>query len=264
MAALTDFDNRNHRIESATAAFQKGLYHLFVLKKRTEGDVYAQVIRIYQCLFQICLSQLLLDSNFTLNTAVQRLARRLRQRCQNPQQPARKDLDPACLVTHSVFENRSWNGFPMSHPLGSVTKFALALYAHVVDARHNLLYRPFLLDGLLWEDCALIDLIGETPSANDVESVYREFISAIWDWQAIEQDSRVSKYFIQTLFVPYKDKRRNRPTETLLITYARMLNPGDHQLPAELRDYRNELLDVGNDSRYNGITLLPEWRFGEA
>jgi len=44
--------------------------------KRTEADTYGRVIRIYQCLFQICLSQLLLDSNFLLNKELRHLSSR--------------------------------------------------------------------------------------------------------------------------------------------------------------------------------------------
>jgi hypothetical protein len=261
--SATNFDDRNHRVESATAAFQKGLYHLFLIKKRSEADMYSQIIRTYQCLFQICLSQLLLDSSFSLNGKLQHLPRRLRLLCLDPSRPTRSDLDPACLITHSIFEDRKWACFPPQHPLYSVSKLALDLYGRVVDARHNLLYRPFLLDGLFWEDCTLINLVGSAPSPDEIEQLYQKFVSAVWDWSTVEKGSRVAEYFIQTLFVVYKDRGGNRPTETLLLTYARMLNPNDTRLIADLRDYRNELLRLRNDPRYSEITFLPETRVGE-
>jgi hypothetical protein len=259
----TNFDDPTHRVESATVAFQKGLYHLFLIKKRSEPDIYGQVIRTYQCLFQICLTQLLLDSSFPLNGELRHLSRRLRSLCQDPNRPTRSDLDPACLVTHSIFENRRWSGFPIQHSLHSVSQLALDLYGRVVKARHNLLYRPFLLDGLFWEDCTLINLVGSAPSTDEIEQLYQQFVSAIWDWRAVEQGSRLAQYFIQMLFIVYKDRGSNRPTETLLLTYARMLNPNDSRLIADLREYRNELLRLRNDPRYAEITFLREWRVGE-
>src|SRR5436309_276617 len=108
---LTNFDDPNHRVESATAAFQKGLYHLFITNKRNQPDRYGQIIRTYQCLFQICVSQLLLDTNFSLRSELSRLPRRLRQCCQDLGSPTRRDLDPASLVTHSIFETPKWAGF---------------------------------------------------------------------------------------------------------------------------------------------------------
>lgn len=261
--SATNFDNRNHRVESATAAFQKGLYQLFFVKKRSDADIYGQIIRMYQCLFQMCLTQLLLDSSFSLNGEVQRLPRRLRLRCHDPNRPTRSELDPACLVTHSMFENRRWRGFSDQHPLHSVSQLAVELYGRVVDARHNLLYRPFLLDGSFWEDCTLINLIGSTPSTDEIEQLYRQFISSMWDWRVIEQGSRVAEYFIQTLFVVYKDRVGTRPTETLLLTYARMLNQNDTQLLADLRDYRNALMRVEDDLRYSEIGFLAEWQVGK-
>jgi hypothetical protein len=126
-----------------------------------------------------------------------------------------------------------------------------------------LLYRPFLRDAQFWEDCRLITQIGDAPSAGEIECVYKEFVSSLWEWREVEQKSGIAEYFIQTLFLPYQDRDGNRPTETLLLSYARMLNPGDPQLLRELKDYRNELLRLRSDRRYSEITLLPEWQVGE-
>ena len=234
MTELANFDNSTHRVESATAAFQKGIYHLFVLKKKNEIDVYSQIVRTYQCVFQICLTQLLLDENYKLNPLIPNLPRRLKQHCQNKQHPTRNDLDPACLITHSVFENRKWNGFPTGHTLYSVSQHALDLYRNVVDARHNLIYRPFLLDQIVWEDCTLLNLIKSSPQVDSVEKIHTDFFSGLWDWRAIESRTRVSEYFIQTLFIPYTDRQNIRPSETLLLSYARMLNPDNGGGPQKL------------------------------
>jgi hypothetical protein len=259
---LTNFDDRRHRVESATAAFQKGIYHLFVLQKRSDPDKYGQIVRVYQCLFQICLSQLLLDARFSLNRDTSRLPKRLRQLCRDPGQPTRADLDPACIVTHSVFENRKWNGFPEEHPMCLASRHALSVYGQVVDVRHNLLYRPQMLDAY-WEDCTLNALIGGVPSFAEIEVVYREFVNSLWEWRQVEHGSRAAEYFIQTIFIPYVDRTGARPRETLLLSYARLLNPDDHQFICELREFRNELLGLQTEGRYSEITILAEWRAGE-
>ena len=269
MATLNDFDNLNHRVESATVTFQKGIYHLFVLIKQPEKDVYSQIVRTYQCVFQICLSQLLLDKKYELNQRVRNLSRRLKKFCQKDNEPiqnvepTRKHLDPACLITHSVFENKKWNGFPTGHPLFSVSQSALDLFNRVVDARHNLIYRPFLLDQMFWEDCTLSELIEKSPRINEVEKVYTDFLGGLWDWRAIESGTRISKYFIQTLFIPYTDRQNIRPSETLLLSYARMLNPDNQQITEDVRKYRNMLLNVDHDPRFAKITFPQGWRFSK-
>ena len=290
MIDITDFDNSTHRVESASAAFQKGLYHLFILKNRQATDIYDQVLRMYQCLFQLNLTELLLDFDFQLSKL--RIQRRLRQRCQNYEQPTRKELDPGALVTHATLKN--WKGFWQGHPLERVNKQTRDLHERVVESRHNLLYRPFMLDQCFWEDCTLIDLLKHLPSTKEIEEVYKDFFRAMVDWHLVVEEqmkmpqqgktprvifknmvvenyldgspplnSRPASYFIELLFMVYKDRVGARPTETLLLTYARMLNPNDEQLLQEVRDYRNWLLDIGNLVRACQLAFLDEWRVGE-
>jgi hypothetical protein len=117
---ITDFDDRMHRVESASAVFQKGLYHLFVLKKRYQVDIFSQILRVYQSLFQVCITQLLLDFDFSLNNRY--IHSRLTRRCKNPERPTRKELDPASIVTHTMLE-RTWKGFQQEHPLKSASEY---------------------------------------------------------------------------------------------------------------------------------------------
>lgn len=42
-----------HRVWSSSAAFQKGLYHLFLLNRGSDVDNYAGVLRTYQAIFFI-------------------------------------------------------------------------------------------------------------------------------------------------------------------------------------------------------------------
>ena len=132
--AGSDFDDLDHRVESASAVFQKGVYHLFMLERHPASEHFAQVLREYQTLFQLCLTQLLLDTNYSLNSKAKpkRLPSRLRDLCQDQQQPSRNDLDPACLIDHSTFENKKWSGFPKNHPLHGVSKRTLDIHGRVV------------------------------------------------------------------------------------------------------------------------------------
>lgn len=264
---IKNFDDFNHRIESATATFQKGLYHLFIVVKRRSTDVFAQVLRKYQSIFQLCLTQLLLDMSFSLNG--RRIQRRLREKfCKNPKSPTRKELDPAAIVTHHTFEEE-WKGFPDSHPLSMVSKNSLTLYQRVVEARHNLLYRPFLLAGSIWEDCTLIGLLGSIPKANEIEQAYRIFIETMLHWHTCKENGKFligssqAQYFLRELFLPYKDLHGNRPTETLVSTYTRELNKGNEQIVEEIKEYRNRLVNVRNLSNTPGINFLEEWKVGE-
>ncbi|HEX7997924.1 MAG TPA: hypothetical protein VF528_05995 [Pyrinomonadaceae bacterium] len=290
MNDITDFNDTNHRIASASAAFQKGIYHLFMLRHRETSDYYAQILRAYQSLFQLCLTQLLLDMDHQLKS--KDIPVRLRKLCWDRENPTRKELDPAAIVTHSVFENGRWEGVKVGHPLRNVSKAAVKLYKRVVDARHNLIYRPFMLDGPFWEDCTLLDLLSIVPKADEVEQAYREFARAMMEWNTIEREEtakwiksltdtsigsavhlekstdknntirlRCAGYFLQMLFTVYEDRRDNRPTETLLLTYARMMNPGDEELLKSIKEYRNQLLDL--QKMLPSITALKEWRAGQ-
>jgi hypothetical protein len=217
---------------------------------------------------------------------------RLRKLCWDRENPTRKELDPAAIVTHSVFENGRWEGVKIGHPLRNISKSTVKLYKRVVDARHNLIYRPFMLDGPFWEDCTLLDLLSTVPQVNEIEHAYGEFARAMLEWNRIEREEtdkwiksltdkstqsgalaknspnkknavrlRCSGYFLQMLFTVYEDRRDNRPTETLLLTYARMMNLDDEGLLKSIREYRNQLLDLQN--MLPSITVLEEWRAGQ-
>src|SRR5438046_3181822 len=143
MNCLTDFDYQSHRTVSAAVAFQKGLYHLFLLQNNQPNDSYEQLIRTYQCVFQLCVTLVLLDDAFSLKGLL-RLPAPLKTLCSDPKNPRRDEIDPACVINHSAI--LKWSGFPSSHPLAKSGVRAKDLFSCTVDARHNLLYRPFLLD----------------------------------------------------------------------------------------------------------------------
>jgi len=88
------------------------------------------------------------------------------------------------------------------------------------------------------------------------------FVNEMWKGRSVKKKSQIANYFIQTLFMVYKDRRGNRPTETLLLTYARMLNPNSTQLIDDLLNYRNKMLRIENDLPYSEITFPTEWQFG--
>jgi hypothetical protein len=275
MSSLTDFDYQPHRTVAAAVALQKGIYHLFALRSDLEADNYSRLIRSYQSLFQVSLTLLLLDDAFSLNGLLKHLQGPVKARCNDPEKPRRDELDPACVVTHSVF-GRKWRGFPAAHPLAGIATEALHLYSRAVDARHNLLYRPFLLDntrassgdlewafGPYWEDCTLRELIGDAPSRQEIEAAYEHFAGAIWDWRNRDRTSEIPPDFILRLFEPYSDRSGERPTETVLLRYARLLSGDDQAILAGLRDYRNKLIDQAGHVEHLGIGFPPEWKVGE-
>jgi hypothetical protein len=284
MTEMHDFNNIPHRIRSAGAIFQKGIYHLFILRYRDSTDLFASVIRIYQSLFQLCLTYLLLDSTFSIRSEDIRL-KRLTKLCTDPKRPTRREIDPAAVVSHSVFEpNGKWQGFPSSHVLHNGSIESLTLLQSTNEARHNLVYRPFMLDHL-WEDCTLIDLLGGKPAIDDMEGAYQRFISDVFNWHQLYEPKRQQavekylatitlqdlphhprhnvpppgpKYFLEQLFMPYEDRNATRPTETLLLTYARMLNGENRELLERLRG--NDLLRV--DKTKTLVAFEEEWRVG--
>ncbi len=259
MNDITDFNDLYHRTASASARFQKGLYHLFMLSQKSTEDTYGKIIRTYQCLFELSATELLLDKDFSLSQ--KNILPRLKKKCKNPDCPTRKELDPASLITHTMLE-RQWSGFSKNHLLYDSSQDTLKLYRAVVEARHNLLYRPFMLDDLYWEDCTLIDLIGRTPESNDIKKAYQSFFETSLQWHKQERNS-IAMRFIRLLFMPYEDQRDDRPTETLLISYARMLSPKDESLLNNIREYRNTLLNVPNLLKLSNIGILQEWKCGE-
>lgn len=285
MNQLEDFNNVPHRVRSASVTFQKGVYHLFLLANEKDADQFASLLRLYQCLFQLCLSHLLLDSNFSLTA--KGTQKRLRRLCGDPDNPTRNEIDPAALVAHATFEKGSnWLGLPLDHPLHVSSLKARDLLQRVAEARHNLIYRPFLLNDL-WEDCTLIELLESKPAVEEVEDAYRFFVSAMIEWHGQYEPVRRAAanryyetlslanlgnnphpippvgpaYFLDHVFTVYEDRGSVRPTETLLLTYARMLNPEDGNFLDSLRDYRNGLMSV--DTIKYLVGNPDEWRIGE-
>ena len=287
MSDIYDFNDVPHRIRSASAAFQKGIYHLYVQRFHGAEDLFTSVIRSYQCLFQLCLTYLLLDSTFSIRSDDIRL-RRLTKLCADPKRPTRREIDPAAVINHSIFEKHGkWHGLPSSHPLHSGSVKALRFLQTIVDARHNLVYRPFMLDRL-WEDCTLMDLLKNRPTTEEIEDAYRQFMSEVFNWHSEYEPKRqdaVKKYlatltlqdlpdhprrdvppvgpayFLDHVFMIYEDIRDSRPTETLLLTYARMLNGDNEALLEDLKTYRNDLLQV---DRVKALVEFPaEWRMGD-
>lgn len=267
-----DFNDHSHRESAASALFQKGAYHLFIVKQQ-ESDAFARVLRLYQCLFQLCSALLLLDDSVDLNLKAQRLQGPLRRRCADSSNPSRREIDPAAVLTHSTFDtNGDWSGFHAGHPLHAASTQAVALFRRVVEARHNLIYRPFLLassgGGSYWEDCPLLDLIAAMPAATDVEHAYRCFGATITDQYREQREERERRLqalsigaqpagalaigprlwaigLMEDIRLEYRDTRDGRPTETILLTYARMLNGDNQAFLDELRRYHEWLLEAG-------------------
>lgn len=290
MDDVKDLNEPGHRVMSASAVYQKGIYHLFMLKNKEASDAYARIIRIYQCIFQLCLTQLLLDMDYKLKP--KDISPRLREHCRDGENPTRKEIDPAAIVTHSVFEKGRWTGAKRGHPLHEISKATIKLYKRVVEARHNLIYRPFMLAGYFWEDCTLLDLLSTVPKVEELERAYQVFVQAMLKWNTVQNEDslkwlksmnekasrpgsaeggaedllpkvmpRYAGYFLQMLFMVYEDRRDSRPTETLLSTYARMMNPDDEELLRAIREYRNWIINLG--SVLSVVHVLDEWRAGE-
>jgi hypothetical protein len=285
MSIPQHFDQPVHRTQSASAVFQRGIYHLFTIERRTDCDVYSSVVRSYQAVYQLCLAILLLDFTYTLRG--KQISKRLRARCADVNAPTCAEIDPAAVVTHSIFENRKWSGPPHSSPLRNVAARALDLINRVVEARHNLIYRPFLLnrEGPFWEDCSLQELLHNIPRPDEINAVYQDFIDAVllhrqresewireihrsiresphrWRDHMILSGQKWADYFMQLQFWPYEDEQGRRPTETILLSYARTLTGGDESLLCELRRFRNALLRLSD--MQPPIRVEPEWRPGE-
>lgn len=262
MRDITDFNDVAHRIESASAVFQKGIYHLFILKTSRITDIYEKVLRSYQCLFLLCLTQLLLDMNFSIRTSS--IQKRLKNICSDPSQPTRKDIDPAALINHSIFEDRKWNGFLVNHPLNISSNDTLNLFDRVVNARHNIIYRPFLLDNSYWENCTLINLIRDLPKEQEIENSFRQFLEGMIQWLQLDikngDENSYAQEFLEKLFFPYADEKR---TETIYIKYARMLNPDNEDILHLAKEYRNNLLEVNKLTSISSLYYQEIWQPGK-
>lgn len=262
---ITNFNDYWHRMRSASAAFQKGIYHLYFLSAQNAQETFSRIVRTYQCLFQLCLTHLLLDFDYALDA--KNVQKRLRKLCKNPNAPTRSEIDPAAIITHTVFEKKQWKGWTASHALHESGKKALFLYHKTVDARHNLIYRPFMLENH-WDDCPLMRLLDAVPVSQEVEAAYKEFLQEMLDLEKREREelpkrmeaSRKARLgqphqnfkpffahgFLCDLLKPYRDNTGVRPTESLFLTYARMLNSHDSDLLNALANYRNELIGSKN------------------
>ena len=182
-------------------------------------------------------------------------------------------------MTHSVFENGGWKGFPVGHHLHSVSKLTLDLYDKTVEARHSLIYRPFMLANL-WEDCTVIKMIENVPSHSEIKAAYTSLINSCVErfesekeWRhdlltrLVKGEENVLKpplslyHFVYDLFKPYFDIHKVRPTESLLLTYGRMLNEDDGFL-RRLAGFRNRLIGTENllkRIRIQEDTLAFQW-----
>jgi hypothetical protein len=277
---ITNFNDYWHRIRSASAAFQKGIYHLYFLSGNDAQETFSKIVRTYQCLFQLCLTHLLLDFEYELDA--KEIQGRLRNLCKSRNAPTRSEIDPAAIVKHSVFENKQWKGRIASHPLHGSSKKALALYHKTVDARHNLMYRPFMLE-THWEDCTLMRLLGSVPEGQQIDSAYKEFFHGMLKLEKVERDELPKRMeasrkvqlgqphrklkpffahsFLSDLFKPYRDIHGVRPTESLLLTYARMLNPHNSELLTDIVTYRNKLIE--SQSLMEKFNIQKDWRMEE-
>ena len=273
MLQIDDFNDRDNRTASASALLQKAIYHVFVLRHSQESDQFAMVLRMYQALYQLCSAMLLLDFPVDLNRWARRLRNRnLRQRCRDADRPTRSEIDPAAVLNHSVFDaGGPWQGFQTGHPLHAASVAALALCRRVLEARHNLIYRPFLLEkptgGRYWEDCPLSDFLAASPSVDEVEQVYTQVSTALVD-EFIRQKRQQQQlladlqtgalssnglpatprpwamWLFQDIFEVYQDARDNRPTETILFSYARLLNGDGQSFLDGLANYRNAVFQI--------------------
>ena len=225
-----------HRINSAAAWFQKGIYHLFMLQEGKKSDAYSDTLRTYQCLYSLGVVQLLLDYD-RLNINLNELSKR-------EQEWAKIDLGSA--MKHRMVQNKL--GFPKEHLLHKVSKKTLSLFNRAIDARDNLIYRPFLHDKdniWFWEDCTLEDLLKNIPKHNEIERVYQDFYEVIKIWD----NYWARAYFITSLAAPLSN-----PPLTLLLNYVRLLNPSKSSLNLELlnsvRKYRHQILGIDFQEEY--------------
>jgi hypothetical protein len=240
MGDLNDFNDPRHRTESAAAVFQKGVYHLLLLLRAADPDAYGRSLRTYQCLFELCHALLLLDLCHQLER--DSIPRRVVPQGASKAKVTRDQVDPACIVSHSTFENEEWSGFGEGHPLSTVSRRAMTLHKRSVGARHSLLYRPFLLAGRRWEDCNLSGLLGQMPTPGEVHDAYMVFTRGILDWSGLERKFVPPGYFMSMTSGEYQDQQGVRPTETLLLTYARLLCGDDEGLLADLAGLMQTLL----------------------
>jgi hypothetical protein len=214
----------------------------------------------------------LLDQDSQINLNAIGLCNPLKKRCKDPKKPTRREIDPAAKLTHTTFEKGHWKGFPPGHSLHQASAAAIALFKRVVDARHTLIYRPMLLkrEGWYWEDCELIDDMARLPDAAEVERVYRGSCTALADeflnqWKErqrlfteieaghIELDKLATIpnswaiEFFDEILEQYQDTKGGRPTEAIILSYARLLQGNSAESAEFLRKlvaFQDELLNL--------------------
>jgi hypothetical protein len=276
MDPIDDLNDPEHKITSASALIQKGMYHLFLLTQRPETDRFTHVLRMYQCLFSLSCSMLFLNSKFRLNEEDLKRGKKILTRFKvDPTKPMREKIDPTVLLTHSHVEKAP--PFPPGHPLCSANMMANALIQRVNDARHTLIYRPMLLAGdpWLWDDCKLFEYFARLPGPCEVERIYKDFCLALvetflgekerrrrfgysqagvlTDSDRAELHSFWAGKLLEAIFLVYRDTQGDRPPETILLGYARLLSGDNLSVVNTVREFRNALLGLEKVS-----TLLPE------
>jgi hypothetical protein len=123
------------------------------------------------------------------------------------------------------------------------------------------------------------------PNTEEISAVYQEFVDAVllqrvaeihaqeelrrlveaseegWRERMAKSEQKWADYFVKLQFWPYADEQSIRPTETILLTYGRTLNPENEKFLEELRGFRNQLLRLSD--MQPPIKLEPAWRLGE-
>lgn len=241
----SETEKKEHRARSASAMFQKGIYHLYVTKSVKFTDEFDKTLRLYQCIFLLSAAQLLLDFEgekfFVKGKKVEE----------------RINRDPGVSIIHSQIEK--WLGFDDKHPLYKVGTDTKKLYLRIHEARHNMIYRPYFeshTTRFYWEDCTLESLLHNIPNVTDVEQTYKNFYQSLCNWmkQSLENRNFENYKFLNSFELGLKEPLSSPPV-SLLLNYARTLNyrhESNIEWPKldEIRKYRNSLLDIEIEEIY--------------
>jgi hypothetical protein len=215
---------------------------------------------------------LLLDQDYQINLKAKGLCHSLKSLCADKNNPTRCEIDPSAVLTHTIFETGAWKGFPCAHSLHQASVAAIKLYKRIVDARHSVIYRPMLLkrEGWFWEDCRLIEYVKGLPHADEVEGVYRHSCTALAD-EFLSQRTQQQRLFTDIgaghikldelppipdfwaieffgeILEQYEDPTGGRPTESIILSYARLFqrNSADSaEFLRKLVTFQDELLNL--------------------
>jgi len=190
----------------------------------------------------------------------------------DPKKPSRDKVDPSVALTHSDFGKGAWEGFPAGLPLHQASVTATALINRIVDPRHTVTYRPMLLEreGWYWEDCSLKRDVDGLPDAAEVERVCRdscaaladEFLSQYKEQQRLfgeieaghiklDELATIRNFwaieFFGEILQEYEDTKHGRPTETMVVSYARLFQDNSAESAKFLRElaaFQDELLNL--------------------